>query len=248
MNRKSLHGLGMLAVLTGLWGCTTANVRDESSSRVNRPSETATFVCESVARSEKFVDAAVAMGVSRENAHKLYDLSGAEKRDVVTGFAPAPDRIPTVERAIKQVAADSAKRAFYVEVDIQNLGGLNQELGHSRADAVYHDMALLAEQGILALKADACSFRHGGDEFSFVIVGPGPTQEDVEAALTRADQAIRRYIADQGLAGIEHPKHPDDPSKSGAGIIFGVSPIRGQEPATEVFGVADRIVERKKQE
>jgi GGDEF domain-containing protein len=248
MNRTYLYCIVMLAVLSSLAGCAAEKIGQKPSFGVNVANEGEAFVCEAVARREKFIDAAADMGVPRGNAEKLYDLSGAEKPDVVTGFAPAPDRIPTVKRAIDRMSAIAGDSAYYVEVDIQNLGGLNQELGHSRADAVYRELAHITEQHIAALKAHTCSFRHGGDEFSFVIVGPGPTLAGIEAALESADQEIRLHIADQGLAEIKHPKHPDDPSKWGAGIIFGVSQIRGGEDVKTVFGAADQVVERRKQE
>jgi len=210
--------------------------------------EIETFACESTARQEKFVATAVEMGLSRKDALVLYGVSGAESTDVVTGFAPAKDRRPTVTRAIESVGASQFDSAFYVEVDIQNLGGLNAELGHTGADKVYTRIAHITEQHIESLRADdhTCSFRHGGDEFSFVVVGAGNTQAQVEAALAAADREIRQYIAGQGLADIEHPKHRGNPSKSGAGIIFGVSRISGQAQLVDVFSAADKVVEKKK--
>ena len=207
-----------------------------------------TFACEATARQEKFVATAVEMGLSRDDALVLYGLSGAASTDGVTGFAPAKDRRPTVARAIERAAANQFESAYYVEVDIQNLGGLNAELGHTGADSVYSKIAHITEHHIENLRADdnTCSFRHGGDEFSFVVVGSLSTQGQVEGALAAADREIRQYIAKEGLADIEHPKHRGNPAKSGAGIIFGVSRIRGQEQLAEVFSAADRVVEQKK--
>jgi diguanylate cyclase (GGDEF)-like protein len=207
-----------------------------------------TFACEANARQGKFVATAVEMGLSWDDALVLYDLSGAASTDGVTGFAPAKDRRPTVARAIEHAAANQFESAYYVEVDIQNLGGLNAELGHTGADRVYSKIAGITEQHVESLRADdhTCSFRHGGDEFSFVVVGSLSTQGQVEGALAAADREIRQYIANEGLADIEHPKHRGNPAKSGAGIIFGVSRIRGQEQLAEVFSAADRVVEQKK--
>lgn len=215
---------------------------------VGQANETEAFACESTARQEKFVATALEMGLSRPDALVLYDLSGAESIDVVTGFAPAKDRRPTVTRAIETVGASQFDSAFYVEVDIQNLGGLNAVLGHTGADNVYTKIAHITEQHIESLRADdrTCSFRHGGDEFSFVVVGAGNTQAQVEAALAAADREIREYIASEGLADIEHPKHRGNPAKSGAGIIFGVSRISGQAQLVDVFSAADKVVEKKK--
>lgn len=210
--------------------------------------ESQTFACEATARQEKFVTAAMDMSLSRADALLLYDISGAASTDDVTGFAPAKDRRPTVTRAIERAAANQFESAYYVEVDIQNLGGLNAELGHTGADRVYTKIAHITEQHIENLRSDdnTCSFRHGGDEFSFVVVGSLSTQGQVEAALAAADQEIRQYIANEGLADIEHPKHRGNKAKSGAGIIFGVSRIRGQEQLADVFSTADKVVEQKK--
>jgi len=206
------------------------------------------FACEAEARQDQFIAAALQMDLSRENALVLYELSGGAATDSVTGFAPANDRGPTVERALNSTGASQSEKAYYVEVDIQNLGGLNAELGHAGADAVYTRISQITAQHIESLRADdqTCSFRHGGDEFSFVLVGSDSSKADVEAALAAADQEIRAYIASRGLADIEHPKHPDNKAKSGAGIIFGVSQIGGQAQLAEVYSAADKVVEQKK--
>lgn len=206
------------------------------------------FACEANARQEQFVGTAMGMGLSRDNAQALYDLSGAAATDGVTGFAPANDRGPTVERALDSVRANPAEDAYYVEVDIQNLGGLNAELGHARADAVYRRIAQITASHVENLRVDdqTCSFRHGGDEFSFVLVGADSTLAQVEAALAAADQEIRQYIASEGLADIEHPKHRGNKAKAGSGIIFGVSRIGGQAQLVDVYSAADQVVERKK--
>jgi GGDEF domain-containing protein len=244
----SMRRLIVLVLLLGLSGCPSGAGRIDTPIDSGTVVERDAFACESLARQEKFVGTAAGMGIARENAEKLYVLSGAGFTDVVTGFAPAQDREPTVERAIRRVAEIPMDSAYYVEVDIQNLGGLNQELGHTGANAVYHHMAQTAEQYIQALDADTCSFRHGGDEFSFLVIGPEVSQSDVEKALADADAQIRTYIADEGLANIEHPKHKGVASKAGAGIIFGVSQIDGKAGIEDVFRNADKIVEAKKQE
>ena len=77
-------------------------------------------------------------------------------------------------------------------------------------------------------------------------MGPNAAKIDIEATLAQANAEIKGYIAQRGLSGIPHPKHPGDHSKYGAGIIFGVSRIDSQETAKEVYGAADRIVEAKK--
>jgi len=248
MNGSTFDGLFVMAAVVLLSGCTFNTLTRTHSANASAPPPSEPFLCESVSRQKIFIAAAEQMNLSQEDALRLYSLAGSGQPDVVTGFAPAPDREPTVDRAIATVAKDPTERAFYVEVDIQNLGGLNEELGHTGANDVYRDMARMAEQSILALDGDACSFRHGGDEFSFLIIGTHETQQSIEAALDDANRQIKQYIADKGLANLKHPKHLQDPSKWGAGIIFGVSQIRGQEDHEAIFSTADLVVERKKQQ
>lgn len=236
----------ILALAVCLAGCPTTEGLQQSYDASGASAVAPSFVCGAEGRREQFMTEAAKLQVSKADAAKLYAISGAESMDVVTGFAPARDRSPTVERALESVAMNPELKAFYVEVDIQNLGGLNAELGHSGADVIFREMTAITERHIQKLKPDSCSFRHGGDEFSFVVIGPTASQEAIEATLQEADDEIRKYIASQGLSEIPHPKHLDDPSKSGAGIIFGVSPISGQKAAKDVYGVADKIVESRK--
>ena len=236
----------LLVLAASLSGCPSTTGLKQATDADAAQSSAGVFACESVFREEKFIDEAAKMGLSRTDAMTLYSFSGATTSDVVTGFAPAGDRSPTVGRAIKAVAADPQLKAFYVEVDIQNLGGLNSTLGHSEADEVFREMTTITERHIQNLGSDSCSFRHGGDEFSFVVMGPNVAKIDIEATLTQANAELEGYIAQRGLSEIPHPKHPGDHSKYGAGIIFGVSRIDGQETAKEVYGAADKIVEAKK--
>ncbi|MDH3756295.1 MAG: diguanylate cyclase [Gammaproteobacteria bacterium] len=238
--------LWLLMLTASLSGCPSTTGLKQTADADAAQTSSGIFACESSYREQRFMDAAADMGVSSPDAGELYVISGGARSDVVTGFAPAQDRGSTVKRALAAVAGKPDLNAFYVEVDIQNLGGLNNELGHSKADSVFARMTAIAERHIQGLESDSCSFRHGGDEFSFVVIGPGATKAEIEAALAQADTEIREYIADQGLSEIPHPKHPGDRSKQGAGIIFAVSRIGGQETVEEVYGAADKIVEARK--
>lgn len=248
MTKIAIQCVWVLAMLVSISGCPASTGLNQLPDTADVAAGTEAFLCESMHREKRFVNAAAEMGISKANAEELYAISGAESRDVVTGFAPAQDRGPTVSRALDTIAGNADENAFYVEIDIQNLGGLNNALGHSEADVVFARMTQITAQHMQGLGAKSCSFRHGGDEFSFVIIGPNATQNGIETALERADREIRQYIADRGLAEIEHPKHIGDPSKFGAGIIFGVSRIGGQESVKDVYGAADKVVERKKEE
>lgn len=248
MIRTTLQSTLVLALLVSIAGCPASTGLKQHRDTGDLARTSGAFQCETVVRKERFVGAAADIGVSNTNAEELYEISGGAAKDVVTGFAPAQDRGPTVERALDRIAKNANKNAFYVEVDIRNLGGLNNVLGHSDADVVFAEMTRITQKHIQSLGAGSCSFRHGGDEFSFVVIGPSATQEGIEMALEQADMEISKYIADKGLAEIEHPKHIGEASKYGAGIIFGVSRIGTQKTAKDVYGVADKVVERKKGE
>jgi GGDEF domain-containing protein len=164
--------------------------------------------------------------------------------DALTGFEGDADRVATVRKAAAQRNA-----AVYVEVDVRNLGGLNRSLGRAKADSVFAKMAATAERELRSCSdvGDAWPFRHGGDEFSFVIVArrPGVSAGQLEfaagAALTRATKAIGEATSE--LSGIAHTKPL---GRAGTGIVWGTSVIGpGADPAA-VFSAADRKVEQKK--
>ncbi|KOV60479.1 hypothetical protein [Streptomyces sp. MMG1121] len=202
-------------------------------------------------RKEKFLGAAVdSYGLSSSGAAELFASSGADEVDELTGFDKAADRRLTLANAVRYVA-EAAATGVYVEVDLRNLGGLTKELGRKRADEVYAAMSAMTEKAVMGLDADVSRFRHGGDEFSFIVVGHDATPSAVDSALVSAQQAIKQYVEAQGLSEIRHPKHPDDLGRQGTGIIFGVASIT---PATEnvdsvvntILSAADRQVEAKK--
>ncbi|MFF3371488.1 hypothetical protein ACFYXF_00870 [Streptomyces sp. NPDC002680] len=204
-------------------------------------------------RKEGFLKTSVdEYGLSLSEAEELLAASGVDEVDQLTGFDKAADRRLTLSNAVSYLTKTDAT-GVYVEVDVRNLGGLTEERGKPQADKAYAAMSSLAEQAVLDLDADVSRFRHGGDEFSFIVVGGEVTLNAVGEALTSAQKSISEYVKDQGLSEIEHPKHPGDRSKRGTGIIFGLAPIT---PATEnvdgvvdtILSTADQQVEAKKQE
>jgi GGDEF domain-containing protein len=199
-------------------------------------------------RREAFVRQAVeTYHLSEKAALDLYQKSGAAKTDSLTGFDSAADRITTLKNAMQYVR-QSGSKAFYVEIDLRNLGGLTQAVGRGKADAVFARMASMAEASLKTLNADLSRFRHGGDEFSFILVGDAISAEAIDAALTAAQGQIAEYVKGEKLADIEHPKHPNEPDKRGTGIIFGISSITGADGETtdQILSAADLQVEAKK--
>ncbi|WP_046730005.1 hypothetical protein [Streptomyces humi] len=202
-------------------------------------------------RKEHFLSTAVnAYGLSPSHAAELLTASSADEVDGLTGFDKAGDRRLTLGNAVRHLA-DADTTGVYVEVDLRNLGGLTKERGRQQADEVYAAMSAMCEKAVLSLDADVSRFRHGGDEFSFILVGRDATPSAVGAALTAAQKSIARYVADRGLSEIEHPKHPGDPGRRGTGIIFGTAPITPARENVEavvnsILSAADKQVEAKK--
>ncbi|AOY83609.2 DUF4157 domain-containing protein [Moorena producens JHB] len=263
-----LMGVGALLQYGLSYGLSAYRARKRIES-FERSMSNSGFVDNARKREQNFVLAALKEGLSEEAARRLYKISGANAKDTVTGFDVASDRQPSVENAIEFVKGDTQRSAFYVEVDIKNLGGLNSVLGHSGADEVYKKMAIICDNHVKSLEeknAQVARFRHGGDEFSFLVVSPdGLVDEgDVETSLKKAQSKIKEEVEDKKigsfnknpegdyttndkLAIIEHPKHKNNHRYNGTGIVFGVSQIFPQhKTASDVYQVADIKVEKKK--
>lgn len=199
-------------------------------------------------RKAQFIETAVKQyGLSEAKANALYTASGADTVDSLTGFDKAADRITTLKNAIPYCAQNHVP-GIYIEVDVRNLGGLTKDKGRDVADAAYRHMATTAETALMGLKADVSRFRHGGDEFSFILVGAEATADAVTKALSDAQTKIAAYVKSSGLQDVPHPKHLNDPSKYGTGIIFGLGSITGSKDETvdSILTTADRQVETKK--
>jgi GGDEF domain-containing protein len=207
----------------------------------------ARFTSTGADRARDFSSLAQSFGVEARAASELYGMLLQGRPDPLTGFEDGADRVGTVRKAASQASKGTA--AVYVEVDVRNLGGLNRALGRTKADAVFAQMASLVDREIRQGSdlGDAWPFRHGGDEFSFVIVArrrgisAGQLEFAVGAALTRATKLIGGMTS--GLGGIAHTK-PNGPA--GTGIVWGTSVIGPAADPASVFSAADRKVEQKK--
>lgn len=199
-------------------------------------------------RKAQFLKAAVEQfGLSESKALELYTTSGADAVDSLTGFDKAADRITTLKSAIAY-CGEKHVPGMYIEVDVRNLGGLTQEKGRDVADAAYRTMASMTEAALMNLKADVSRFRHGGDEFSFILVGAEATAESITKALSAAKTQIAAYVEAQGLQNVEHPKFPGKDEKRGTGILFGLGAITGakDELPDAILTTADQSVEAQK--
>ncbi|MBD2596169.1 DUF4157 domain-containing protein [Nostoc spongiaeforme FACHB-130] len=242
------------------------NIIQEFEMRMREPA----FRTNAEDRENAFVLSALKEGVDENVARRLFQNSGAAAKDTVTGFAPGGDRIPTVQNAIDFINKNEMARGFYVEVDIRNLGGLNSVLGHTGADEIFTQIAKMTEEQVKSLGSSTvkvASFRHGGDEFSFVVVTENIEKSNimknnVEQKLEAAAQKIQHEIVDSTLiisinsdaevekeatlATIEHPKHKGKKEFNGTGIVFGVSQITGKDTVKNVLSAADLQVELRK--
>jgi len=203
-------------------------------------------------RRAAFLALARRFGVDPDAAVSLYGILLESRPDGLTGFEKAADRESTTLKAAEYVAKTGGA-ALYVEIDVRNMGGLNDRLGRQKTDQIFAQIAGIVERemmaGSLSSLGDAWPFRHGGDEFSFVVVGrrPGIGLAQLEfatvACLTRAAAEVQARTKD--YAGVPRKKdngrHP-----SGTGIVWAVSAIQpGMEPE-KIFRTADLKIEQKK--
>lgn len=194
-----------------------------------------------------FLAAARAAGATPGGAVALWDASGVEKNatDAVTGFQNGAKRVRTLELA-QAHTAKTGDLAVYVEMDVRNLSGLNASLGRERANTAFRFVAEAVRDELKTLDAKVESFRHGGDELSFILVSSTAERADVAAALQRAQARVKAYVRQNGLSTIEHPKHPGDAAFAGTGIVTGTALIRPGDDVDAVFRAADVEVERQK--
>ncbi len=193
-------------------------------------------------RRQEFMRRAKELGVPDAEARQLFKRTGGERLDPDTGYHFGEDRGPTMQRAIDHLRK-TGEDAYYVEMDIRNLGSLNRGLGRPGAVVEFKVGADLIKEELRAVKADVSLFHHGGDEISAVIVGPNVTQATVDAALTRAQARFRTYMQARGLGELVHPKYPTDPAKRGIGFTFSTKQALTTDTPDSVFRAADQALE-----
>ena len=188
------------------------------------------------ARFDRFVQTAGRLGVGFSAASRLWDVGGGAGADPLSGFALPTDVAETQELAGHHSSRFQAP-AYRVRAEIRNLGGLNSTLGNSGTNAVYRDIALIVQRQIEALGHDVEPYRIGGPEFGFVVVSRGPPDRAegergiLSARLNDASTLVDGYIANSGLSRVAHPKHPDDRTEAGAGVILSLHELNGDAGA-----------------
>lgn len=174
-----------------------------------------------------------------------FRIAGGENRDQVTGLGTGEDRIPTLARARAHVGTHRGDQAFYVVVDIGNVGGMNLAHGKGKVNReVFRRFAAILRQqlgGISGVpRLSVSGFRHGGDELSFVVVGTGLTQGAVAQAMAQAQAEVREAATRAGLMNTPHLKGSRPP---GTGIYFHVAPIPGNSDIPRLLDAADHELE-----
>lgn len=196
---------------------------------------------------EHAVQKLLASGITTDQMERLREF-GLMARDNVTGFhegRSGAGRFATLQMAIQHVK-ETKEEAYYVEMDLKNLGGLNAFLGHSEANEIFGMIALIVWRDLSAIASEACFFRHGGDEMSAFLINT--TERDLRSAISRINWEVAILAETNGLDEIPHPKHKGDARYSGLGLYFGFSQIlsRYEHDPTAVFSVADQAVENRK--
>lgn len=200
---------------------------------------------------ESYLDKAkneiAALGLAGEQVEILMRY-GLLAVDNVTGFQEARSghaRFETLKAAVQHVI-ETQERAFYVEMDLKNLGGLNARLGHARTNEVFSKIAGLIQVFLKGAGQDSAFFRHGGDEMSTIVVASN--RRRLETAIHKINQSVQELAEQYHLQDIENPKHLDDPRFFGIGVHFGVVEIQPEHASDPkaVFQEADVLLEQNK--
>ena len=187
------------------------------------------------------------MGLSLTQIEALRKF-GLLATDNVTGFHEGRSgnaRISTLKKAIQHVKR-TGEQVFYVEMDLQNLSGLNAALGHTGANEVYGKIAAIIRQELSAVACQTVFFRHGGDEMSAFLIDT--TEEAVQSAMEAVEGCVKSLAKRSDLDAIPHPKHLGDLRWSGIGVHFGVCRLSAdhEQDPTVVFRQADTELEGHK--
>ena len=196
---------------------------------------------------EEAVRVILALGITPGQLETLMEY-GLLAEDSVTGYyegRSGTGRFATLLRAIQHVR-QLGERVFYVEMDFQNLGGLNATLGHTGANEVYRAVAAIARHELSAVASQASFFRHGGDETSAFLVNT--TEPCVRAAMEVIRQRVFKLAKDKNLHEIPHGKDRQCDSLRGIGVHFGLCEVMAEheQNPTLVFQMADTELEQGK--
>lgn len=189
----------------------------------------------------------IALGITPQQMQVLKKY-GLLANDNVTGFyegRSGEGRYQTLMQAIQHVK-QTGEQSFYVEMDLQNLGGINSKLGHTGANEVYTQIASTVRKELTAIASDSAFFRHGGDEMSAILVDT--TAENIERSFQKITGLILQVAQRYNVHDAPHPKHLNDPNHVGTGVHYGIAQILPQHETNPqlVFKEADTKLELNK--
>lgn len=185
------------------------------------------------------------------NPEQKAEFQPVTKKDRLFGdWFTDKDRKPTIARAIELVRKTGGK-AFYLSVDVSNLGGMTDVLGHALADAVFSGEGRILQSALQQIQGlDVIPFRHGGDEFSFVVAFADPDIDEdtanslIQEAADKASRQVQSYASTLGINDLPHRKYIGEAEKYGTGIYIGVRDILANETPEQI---SDRADERSAQ-
>jgi diguanylate cyclase with GGDEF domain len=180
-------------------------------------------------------------GLSEEAVAYMREEGQLGSIDETTGFFDAQKKTPrnqTLDRAI-EFLKDNDTPAAYADIDLVNLGGLNESMGgNARGDVVFRKFADVIKQEVEKAGGDLVFMRHGGDEMSVVAVGVGPDAlrealgraQRITSEMGREIKTVKEWKgqpAGTPLAEIKHKVESttENPKAPGVGIQFGVAEI-----------------------
>lgn len=186
----------------------------------------------------------IALGITPQQMAVLKKY-GLLANDNVTGFyegRSGEGRYQTLIQAIQHVK-QTGEQSFYVEMDLQNLGGINAKLGHTGANEVYTQIAGVIKQQLSAIASDSAFFRHGGDEMSAILVDT--SAENIERAFQKISQLTLQIAQKYNVHDAPHSKPG---GIAGTGIHHGIAQILPQHETNPglVFREADTKLELNK--
>ena len=157
--------------------------------------------------------------------------------DPQTGLIAREHHNPTLERAVKE-----GRDFGYADVDLTNLGGLNEWAGGiEQANPYMRDIAQILVNTVQSAYPTAQVFRKGGDEFG--VIAPGTNSKKLDVVLAKAQEAVKAYTISNGLSEIPHTKKGNP---SGVGITYGTADTKGKS-STDVLKIADARTAKSKQ-
>lgn len=202
-----------------------------------------------------------------ETAKYAPPLAPAESRPEVPSagdrpseHAPAPGDRLRLGAALRNEAAaraveavNAGKPAVYVDMDVDNMLGLDRHVGTPAATAHVAAMRDIIREELARTGADVGVFRHAGhergDEHSAVVIGA--TKQQVDTALKAADARIVKYVSENGLAAVQRAKfgengEPKKPGPRRPGITTFAEPFQPGRSAAATFAEAEAGTEGAK--